>query len=105
MGNSARLPQIWKNYCEKSCEGLSLLFFVLSVLGNLAYGAGVSPSLYISQCLMLTAQILCHSTEKNYILTNLPWLIGSLGTMVEDVMIFVQFHLYAVRDPPSVAVA
>lgn len=60
---------------------------------------------HISQYLFLTSQILCHSTEKNYILTNLPWLIGSLGTMAEDVMIFVQFHLYAVRDPPSVAVA
>lgn len=38
----ARLPQIYKNYSEKSCEGLSLLFFVLSLLGNLTYGAGVS---------------------------------------------------------------
>lgn len=50
-------------------------------------------------------QILCHSTDKNYFLTNLPWLIGSLGTMAEDVMIFVQFRLYAVRDPLSVAVS
>jgi len=38
----ARLPQIAKNYREKSCEGLSLLFFILSVIGNLTYGAGVS---------------------------------------------------------------
>ncbi|BCS24657.1 PQ-loop repeat-containing protein [Aspergillus puulaauensis] len=78
----ARLPQIYKNYCDKSCEGLSLLFFILSLLGNLTYGAG----------------ILCHSTEKNYFITNLPWLIGSLGTMVEDVMIFAQFRMYAVVD-------
>ncbi|KAL2795894.1 PQ loop repeat-domain-containing protein [Aspergillus keveii] len=78
----ARLPQIYKNYCDKSCEGLSLLFFILSLLGNLTYGAG----------------ILFHSTEKNYIITNLPWLIGSLGTMAEDVTIFAQFRLYAVRD-------
>ncbi|KAF9892719.1 hypothetical protein FE257_001121 [Aspergillus nanangensis] len=76
----ARLPQIYKNYCDKSCEGLSLLFFILSLMGNLTYGAG----------------ILCHSTEKNYIITNTPWLIGSLGTMVEDVIIFVQFRMYAV---------
>ncbi|GFF47901.1 protein RTC2 [Aspergillus udagawae] len=75
----ARLPQIYKNYCDKSCEGLSLLFFILSLMGNLTYGAG----------------ILCHSTEKNYVVTNLPWLIGSLGTMVEDVVIFLQFRLYA----------
>ncbi|CRG85333.1 putative membrane protein YOL092W [Talaromyces islandicus] len=75
----ARLPQIYKNYKEKSCEGLSLLFFILSLLGNLSYGVG----------------ILAHSTERDYFLTNLPWLIGSLGTMVEDVAIFVQFRIYA----------
>ncbi|PWY76424.1 vacuolar membrane PQ loop repeat protein [Aspergillus sclerotioniger CBS 115572] len=84
----ARLPQIYKNYCDKSCEGLSLLFFILSLLGNLTYGAG----------------IICHSTEKNYIVTNVPWLIGSLGTMVEDVTIFVQFRLYATRDTVTPAV-
>lgn len=37
----ARLPQIYKNWREKSCEGLSLLFFLLSLLGNLTYGMGV----------------------------------------------------------------
>ncbi|BDD60621.1 hypothetical protein MAP00_005732 [Monascus purpureus] len=74
----ARLPQIYKNYCNKSCEGLSLLFFILSLLGNLTYGAG----------------ILSHSTEKNYIIKNVPWLIGSLGTMAEDITIFWQFRIY-----------
>jgi len=38
----ARIPQILKNWREKSCEGLSLLFFLLSLLGNVTYGAGVS---------------------------------------------------------------
>jgi uncharacterized protein with PQ loop repeat len=41
----ARIPQIIKNQREKSCEGLSLLFFILSLLGNATYGAGVSPFL------------------------------------------------------------
>jgi uncharacterized protein with PQ loop repeat len=40
----ARIPQIVKNQREKSCDGLSLLFFLLSVLGNLTYGAGVSST-------------------------------------------------------------
>ncbi|KAJ9663941.1 hypothetical protein H2201_005423 [Coniosporium apollinis] len=84
----ARIPQIIKNYREKSCEGLSLLFFMLSLLGNLTYGAG----------------IIFHSVEREYFLTTLPWLIGSLGTMVEDATIFVQFRLYGEPDPPSVAV-
>jgi len=38
----ARIPQIIKNYRERSCEGLSLLFFIFSLLGNVSYGAGVS---------------------------------------------------------------
>lgn len=37
----ARIPQIIKNQRERSCEGLSLLFFMLSLLGNATYGAGV----------------------------------------------------------------
>lgn len=39
-------------------------------------------------------QIMFHSIEKEYLLTNLPWLIGSLGTMAEDAIIFVQFHMF-----------
>ena len=39
-------------------------------------------------------QILFHSLEREYIIKNLPWLIGSLGTVAEDIMIFVQFKLY-----------
>ncbi|KAF2004982.1 PQ-loop-domain-containing protein [Amniculicola lignicola CBS 123094] len=74
----ARIPQIIKNQRDRSCEGLSLLFFMLSLLGNATYGAG----------------ILFHSVEKEYFLTNLPWLIGSLGTMVEDAAIFIQFRVF-----------
>ncbi|KLJ09799.1 hypothetical protein EMPG_14773 [Blastomyces silverae] len=83
--NRARIPQIIKNYREKSCEGLSLLFFIFSLMGNLSYGAG----------------ILFHSTEKRYFLKNLPWLIGSLGTIVEDAVIFAQFRIYAVQPADS----
>ncbi len=52
---------------------------MLSLMGNLTYGMS----------------ILTHSLEKDYIWTNLPWLIGSLGTMAEDAIIFVQFRMYA----------
>ncbi|PVH98552.1 vacuolar membrane PQ loop repeat protein [Periconia macrospinosa] len=81
----ARIPQIIKNQRERSCEGLSLLFFILSLLGNATYGAG----------------ILFHSTEKEYFLTNLPWLIGSLGTIVEDVTIFIQFRTFGNGEQTS----
>ncbi|KAF2155562.1 PQ-loop-domain-containing protein [Myriangium duriaei CBS 260.36] len=78
----ARIPQIMKNHRERSCEGLSILFFMLSVLGNLTYGAG----------------ILLHSLDRNYVIKNLPWLIGSLGTMAEDAIIFYQFHVYGEKS-------
>lgn len=75
----ARVPQITKNYREKSCEGLSILFFMLSLTGNLTYAVS----------------IVAYSQEKKYIINTIPWLIGSLGTVVEDGTIFVQFRLYA----------
>ncbi|RDA84904.1 hypothetical protein CP532_0444 [Ophiocordyceps camponoti-leonardi (nom. inval.)] len=75
----ARIPQILKNYREKSCEGLSLLFFMLSLTGNLTYGLS----------------LLAYSQKADYLVKSLPWLLGSLGTMVEDATIFVQFRLYA----------
>ncbi|TQS37906.1 hypothetical protein Golomagni_01603, partial [Golovinomyces magnicellulatus] len=76
---SARIPQILKNYRDKSCEGLALLFFILSLIGNATY----------------SLSIICHSLQPNYLLTNLPWLIGSAGTMFEDAIIFLQFRQYS----------
>jgi len=74
----SRIPQIVKNFKNRSCEGLSLAMFYFSVLGNLTY------------CL----SILFHSVERKFILINLPWLIGSGGTLFFDFMIFFQFYLY-----------
>ncbi|KAK2041494.1 PQ-loop-domain-containing protein [Colletotrichum somersetense] len=78
---TARIPQIIKNYREKSCEGLALLFFLLSLTGNLTYGAS----------------LVSFKQDKAYLLNALPWLLGSLGTMVEDFIIFAQFRMYAPR--------
>ncbi|KAL2269627.1 hypothetical protein VTJ83DRAFT_1811 [Remersonia thermophila] len=85
----ARIPQIIKNYREKSCEGLALLFFLLSLTGNSTYGASV----------------LAYSQEPDYLLRALPWLLGSLGTMVEDCIIFVQFRIYSPKRQPKAAAA
>lgn len=75
----ARIPQIIKNYREKSCEGLALLFFLLSLTGNSTYGASV----------------LSYSQDPAYLIKATPWLLGSLGTMIEDCIIFYQFRIYA----------
>lgn len=83
--HSARIPQIIKNYREKSCEGLALLFFLLSLTGNFTYGASV----------------IAYSQERDYVVRALPWLLGSLGTMLEDFVIFAQFRLYSPQREPK----
>ncbi|KAI0153001.1 PQ-loop-domain-containing protein [Xylariaceae sp. FL1272] len=75
----ARIPQIIKNYREKSCEGLALLFFLLSLTGNLTYGLSVFT----------------YSQESDYLIKAIPWMLGSLGTIVEDCIIFYQFRIYS----------
>ena len=65
---SARIPQIFHNYKLKSTEGLSLLFFMFSTLGNVSFAAS----------------ILFVMTDMDYLMLNLPWLIGSAGTIVFD---------------------
>ncbi|KAM5346736.1 hypothetical protein ACJ41O_009741 [Fusarium nematophilum] len=85
----ARIPQIIKNYREKSCEGLALLFFMLSLTGNLTYGIS----------------LVAYSQDKDYLLNALPWLLGSLGTIAEDMIIFVQFRLYSNSERSSAVLA
>jgi hypothetical protein len=61
----ARIPQIIKNQKERSCEGLSLLFFMLSLLGNATYGAGVGSSIVyiLTRSLLTSADPLSLSRE------------------------------------------
>lgn len=78
----ARIPQIIKNYRKQKTEGLALLFFILSVCGNLTYAAS----------------ILAFSMEREYVITNIPWLMGSLGTLAFDFIILFQFLLYRLHE-------
>lgn len=50
------------------------------------------------------SQILFHSVERDYFLKNLPWLIGSVGTIAEDALIFVQFSMYGDKTQSAVDV-
>lgn len=45
----------------------------------------------------LRLKILFHSLDKDYLLVNTPWLIGSIGTIAEDITIFIQFHVFKNR--------
>ncbi|WAR13847.1 LAAT1-like protein [Mya arenaria] len=70
------------NYKRQSTDGLSIMMFILAVLGNLTYGLS----------------ILVRQLDVNYILKHLPWLIGSLGVIFLDLSLLVQFKYYEKTD-------
>lgn len=78
----ARLPQIYQNHKKRSVYGLSLLFFLFSMLGNVTYAGG----------------ILLYRSDSRYVIRYLPWLLGSLGTVFEDLIILLQFYVYNTVD-------
>ncbi|RHZ68168.1 hypothetical protein CDV55_104259 [Aspergillus turcosus] len=90
----SRLPQILLNYRRKSTEGVSLLFFLFACIGNLTYVLSILA--YSPVCKHPRH---CRPGEAaalygRYVLVNLSWLIGSFGTLLLDMCIFVQFFLY-----------
>lgn len=90
----SRLPQILLNWRRKSTEGVSMLFFLFACLGNLTYVLSIfayDPKCRLEKCEPGEAQ----HVYGQYILVNLSWLAGSLGTLLLDMGIFVQFFLYS----------
>ncbi|XP_053481602.1 lysosomal amino acid transporter 1 homolog [Ictalurus furcatus] len=81
---SSRLPQIYTNFRRKSTKGVSVFLFALVILGNVTYGLSV-----------LVKNPERGQSETSYIVHHLPWLIGSLGTLLLDLVILVQFMMYS----------
>jgi solute carrier family 66 (lysosomal lysine-arginine transporter), member 1 len=67
----SRIPQLVKNFRRQSTEGLSLLFFLFSCLGNVTY----------------VLSILSLSLEPRFFFINLSWLAGSGGTLLLDALV------------------
>ncbi|GAO49187.1 PQ-loop-domain-containing protein [Saitoella complicata NRRL Y-17804] len=78
----SRIPQILHNWRRKTCEGLSLLFFLFSCLGNITYVISIVTAALASQ------------DPRAYIGVNASWIAGSAGTLILDGTIFVQFFMY-----------
>lgn len=85
---SSRVPQILLNFRRKSCVGISLLFFLFACLGNM---------LFITSLLVM-------SLDSSYLIVNLSWLLGSSGTLLMDMVIFIQFFIYDSDDSALVEV-
>lgn len=92
----SRLPQLLLNFRRKSTEGVSMLFFLFACLGNLTYVLSIFA--FDPKC--SDAESHCKPGDAGriygqYILVNLSWLAGSLGTLLLDMGIFIQFFIYA----------
>lgn len=95
----SRVPQILLNYRRKSTEGVSMLFFLFACIGNLTYVLSIFA--YEAHCSGKHGK--CANGEAariygRYILVNASWLLGSMGTLLLDMCIFVQFFLYRATD-------
>ncbi|KAI9803916.1 MAG: hypothetical protein M1825_001796 [Sarcosagium campestre] len=95
----SRVPQLLLNFRRQSTEGVSMLFFLFACIGNLTYvlsifafeppcqrrrsddGYGCSPGQAAQQ-------------YGRYIAVNASWILGSFGTLLLDIGIFLQFFWY-----------
>lgn len=95
----SRIPQLLLNYRRKSTDGVSMLFFIFACLGNLTYV--LSILLYEPLCMQLKRECRmgeAHAMYARYFLVNLSWLLGSFGTLLLDLGVFVQYFMYKKRD-------
>lgn len=93
----SRLPQLLLNWRRKSTEGLSMLFFLFACLGNLTYALSIfafDPKCQGDGCRPGEARRI----YGQYILLNLSWLAGSVGTLFLDMGVFIQFFMYSKGD-------
>lgn len=93
---ASRLPQLYLNWKRKTTEGLAMLFFVFSCLGNVTYVLSIFA--YDPRC----ANKICKPGEASgiygrYMLINLSWLGGSIINLLEDCGVFSQYFMYRNR--------
>ena len=91
----SRVPQLLLNFRRKSTEGVSMLFFLFAVLGNLTYV--ISILAFQSPCKQFEEGCANGEASRQYvrsILINASWLLGSGGTLLLDSAVFVQWYLY-----------
>ena len=91
----SRFPQLLLNYRRKTCEGLSLLFFLFSCLGNVTYVFSIlAAALASGEKQYQYHTVVDWDIVGRYLAVNASWIIGSAGTLVLDGIIFAQFFMY-----------
>lgn len=83
----ARVPQIITNYKNKATVGISPFLFLFAMLGNSFYTISISVDLWLEYRHQEPGRF-------NDVMNQVPFLIGSGGTVIFDFMILLQFWLY-----------
>ena len=65
-----------------SVQGLNVYTFILAVCGNVTYAGS----------------IFIYSAHLCFLHKNLPWIVGSTGTLGLDFFIFYQFYIYGAEE-------
>ncbi|KAK6459601.1 PQ loop repeat-domain-containing protein [Scheffersomyces xylosifermentans] len=81
---ASRCPQLYKNYMRKSVDGISPVLFGAALLGNLTYTLSILTS----------CEFVFGNDKSEFIMKELPYIIGSSGTIVFDIAYFYQKFLY-----------
>ncbi|CAO3686650.1 unnamed protein product [Rhizopus microsporus] len=76
---SSRIPQIIKNHKRHSVEGLSLALFSFAVVANITYALSI---------------ILHPGHTRETFINALPFIISAAGTLLFDMIIYIQFLWY-----------
>jgi uncharacterized protein with PQ loop repeat len=82
---ASRIPQVLKNHRTKAVQDLSVLYISMSALGNFTY----------------VVSLLLRSVAASFLWKQAPFLAGTAGPMVCDLVLLGQKWLYAKMDPSS----
>ncbi|KAK9480566.1 PQ loop repeat-domain-containing protein [Lipomyces japonicus] len=86
---TSRMPQIYKNFVRQSTSGLSILLFVSAFLGNVFYTLSI-----LTSAATLSPHPIEGTSRADFIWEELPYLLGSAGTVGFDFTIFCQWVYY-----------
>jgi len=75
---AGRLPQIYENYRKKSTKGLSMIMYIFTILGNTFY----------------VLSVFSYSTEYDYIMINMAWIVLAITNVLLDVVVILQSYYY-----------
>jgi len=85
----SRIPQLLKNYERKSTEDVSPILFACMLFGNATYTISI----------LVSCDFIYGEDRWGFFINELPYIIGSAGTIVFDILYFYQVWLYKDQSP------